>query len=49
MYRPQRHYLYVLDLGDGTGLAIYGTLAMRGRPALWLKQLIDRRFVREYG
>ncbi len=48
-YRPQRHYLYVLDLGDGTGLAIYGPLAIRGRPALWLKHLIDRRFVREYG
>jgi NADH dehydrogenase FAD-containing subunit len=48
-YRPQRHYLYVLDLGDGTGLAIYGPLTTRGRPALWLKQLIDRRFVREYG
>jgi NADH dehydrogenase FAD-containing subunit len=48
-YRPQRHYLYVLDLGDGTGLAIYGALAGRGRPALWLKHLIDRRFVRGYG
>ena len=48
-YRPQGHYLYVLDLGDGTGLAIYGPLTVRGRPALWLKHLIDRRFVREYG
>ena len=48
-YRPQRHYLYVLDLGDGTGLAIYGPLAGRGRPALQLKHLLDRRFVREYG
>ncbi len=48
-YRPQRHYLYVLDLGDGAGLAIYGSLAGRGRPALWLKHLIDRRFVRGYG
>ena len=48
-YRPQGHYLYVLDLGDGTGLAIYGPLTVRGRPALWLKRLIDRRFVREYG
>ncbi len=48
-YRPQRRYLYVLDLGDGTGLAIYGPLTNRGRPALWVKHLIDRRFVREYG
>jgi hypothetical protein len=38
----------VLDLGDGTGLAIYGPLTNRSRPALRLKHLIDRRFVREY-
>jgi len=48
-YRPQGCYLYVLDLGDGTGLAIYGPLAGRGRPTLWLKHRIDRRFVGEYG
>jgi NADH dehydrogenase FAD-containing subunit len=48
-YRPQRRYLYVLDLGDGTGLAIYGPLANRSRPFLRLKHLIDRRFVRDYG
>lgn len=48
-YRPQGRYLYVLDLGDRTGLAIYGPLANRSRPALWLKRLIDGRFVREYG
>ena len=47
-YRPQGRYLYVLDLGDGTGLAIYGPLTNRSRPALRLKHLIDRRFVREY-
>jgi NADH dehydrogenase FAD-containing subunit len=48
-YRPQRRYLYVLDLGDGTGLAIYGPLTNRSRPALRLKHLRGRRFVREYG
>jgi NADH dehydrogenase FAD-containing subunit len=47
-YKPQRRYLYVLDLGDGTGLAIYGPLTNRGSPALRLKHRIDRRFVREY-
>jgi hypothetical protein len=46
LLRPQGRYLYVLDLGDGTGLAIYGPLANRSRPALRLKHLIDRRFVR---
>jgi NADH dehydrogenase FAD-containing subunit len=47
-YTPQGRYLYVLDLGDGTGLAIYGPLTNRSRSALRLKHLIDRRFVREY-
>jgi len=47
-YRPQRHYLYVLDLGDGTGLAVYGRLSWRGRLSWWLKHRIDERFVREY-
>jgi NADH dehydrogenase FAD-containing subunit len=41
-YRPQRRYLYVLDLGDGTGLAIYGPLTNRSRPALRLKHLTAR-------
>lgn len=47
-YKPQKHYLYVLDLGDGTGLAIYGALVYRGRLALKLKHRIDRRFVEGY-
>ncbi|CAA9408302.1 MAG: NADH dehydrogenase-like protein / Selenide,water dikinase [uncultured Rubrobacteraceae bacterium] len=48
-YRPQRRYLYVLDLADGTGLAIYGSLTNRSRPALRLKRRIDRRFMQQYG
>ena len=48
-FEPQRRYLYVLNLGDGTGLAIYGRLAWRGRLAMKLKNRIDKRFVEEYG
>ncbi len=47
-YRPQRRYLYVLNLGDGTGLAVYGRLSWRGRLAWQLKHYIDKRFVREH-
>lgn len=47
-YRPQRRYLYVLNLGDGTGLAIYGHLSWRGRLSWWLKHRIDERFVGEH-
>ncbi len=44
-YEPQRRYLYILNLGDGTGLAVYGSLVYRGRLALMVKHRIDSRFV----
>ena len=47
-YKPQRRYLYILDLGDGTGLAIYGPLTLRGRLPLFLKHRIDRNFVKKH-
>jgi NADH dehydrogenase FAD-containing subunit len=45
-YDPQDRFLYVLNLGDGTGLGVYGDLTWRGRLPYLLKNLIDRRFVR---
>lgn len=48
VFRPQKRYLYILELGDGTGLAIYGPFAWRGRLAATLKHRIDRRFMAEY-
>lgn len=45
-YVPQRRWLQILNLGDRTGLATYGSLAWRGRTAWRLKDAIDRRFVR---
>lgn len=47
-YKPQKRYLYVLNLGDGTGLAVYGAFSWRGRPAMSLKHAIDCRFMRRY-
>lgn len=47
-YRPQRRYLSVLNLGDGTGLASWGKLWWRGRLSLWFKDRIDRRFLEKY-
>ncbi len=47
-YVPQKRYLYVLNLGDGTGIAVYGHLSWRGRLSWWLKYLIDGRFVRKH-
>src|SRR3984893_774534 len=47
-FHPQRSYLLILNLGDGTGLLSWRRLANRSRPAFWLKDWIDRRFVAEF-
>ncbi|MBU2136462.1 MAG: FAD-dependent oxidoreductase [Alphaproteobacteria bacterium] len=44
-YEPQRRWLSIMDLGDGTGLALRGELWWRGRAALWLKRRLDLGFV----
>lgn len=44
-YQPQRRWLSIMDLGDGTGLALRGRLWWRGRAALWLKRRLDLGFV----
>ncbi len=45
-YRPQRRWLSIMDLGDGTGLAMRGRWWWLGRAALDLKRWLDLRFVR---
>lgn len=44
-YQPQTRWLSIMDLGDGTGLAVRGRLWWRGRAALWLKRRLDLSFV----
>jgi NADH dehydrogenase FAD-containing subunit len=44
-YEPQRRWLSIMDLGDGTGLALRGRMWWRGRMALWLKRRLDLGFV----
>jgi NADH dehydrogenase FAD-containing subunit len=44
-YDPQRAYLLVLNLGDGTGLAVRGRQWWYGRAAFRLKDWIDRRWL----
>ncbi len=45
-YRPQAQWLSILDLADGTGLAMRGSLWGAGRPALRLKRHLDLGFVK---
>ena len=47
-FTPQRSYLQILNLGDGTALMVRNGLAWHGKAAFRLKEYLDRRFVREY-
>jgi NADH dehydrogenase FAD-containing subunit len=47
-YVPQRRALMILNLGDGSGLAIRGGWALKSRAAAWIKDRIDRAFLGRY-
>lgn len=47
-FEPQQGYLSLLNVCDGTALLSWKGIAARGRWAWWLKDRIDRRFVRRY-
>ncbi len=47
-YDPQRRALAILDLGAGTGLAVWGPMWWQGPAALRLKRRIDRRWLATY-
>jgi len=47
-FAPQRRWLLILNLGDGTGLLLWDRFWWRGRAAFRLKDWIDRRFLAEY-
>ena len=47
-YAPQRHWLSLMNTGDGRALASYRGRSMHGRAAWWLKDLIDRRFMARF-
>ena len=48
VFRPQRRILALLNLGDGHAVAVRGSLSAEGAWAWWLKDRIDRAFVRRY-
>jgi NADH dehydrogenase FAD-containing subunit len=47
-YRPQRHFLYALNTGDGRALLGRNRFLSHSRWARWLKDAIDRKFMRRY-
>ncbi|WP_409254085.1 FAD-dependent oxidoreductase [Bacillus sp. SCS-153A] len=48
LYKPQRRYLSILSMGNKRGFAIYGNRYNAGKPAWFLKNQIDTRFVNQY-
>ena len=47
-YEPQDHWLSLLNTGDGRALISYRGFAAHARPLWWLKNRIDRRFMRRF-
>ena len=48
-YRPQRHSLNLLALGDGRAIASWRGWSLQGHLMGWWKDRIDRAFIRRYG
>ena len=47
-FRPGRDYFLILNLGDGRGLFWWRSWAWDGKSAFFLKDRIDRRFMRKF-
>jgi len=47
-YRPQEKYLFALNMGDGSGVAVKWGIPFKGRAAFRIKDRLDRRFIRIY-
>lgn len=47
-YQPQKRYLAILNLGDGSAIATWGPFWWHGRSSMWLKNTIDQKFMQGY-
>lgn len=45
---PQDTYLLIYNLGNGTGIFYRGNWVLKGRLIFWLKDTIDRKFMRKF-
>jgi NADH dehydrogenase FAD-containing subunit len=45
---PQKNYLLILNMGDGTGVFFRKSLVCSGRKAFWLKNYIDTQFTKKF-
>lgn len=44
-FHPRRRHCSIINLGDGTGLAVWGRFWLQGRIALLVKDFVDYRFI----
>lgn len=47
-FDPGGDYLLIYNLGDGTGIFHKGKVTFGGRPAFWIKDWIDRKFMKRF-
>ena len=47
-FRPQNRYLLIYNLGNGTGIFYRGRWVLKGRLIFYLKDYIDRKFMRNF-
>ena len=47
-FQPQKAYLLIFNMGDGRGIFWKKSVVFEGRLAFWLKDFIDRRFIRTF-
>lgn len=47
-FRPQRHWLTLLNLGDGEAIAVRGSFAYKGASLFKLKDRIDQKFMARF-
>lgn len=47
-FGPQEKYMLILNMGNGKGILWKGNFVCKGRLAFWLKNYIDKRFVKKF-
>ena len=47
-FKPQKGYLLIFNLGDGSGLLVWGSWVWKGRLAFVLKNYLDTRFMAKF-
>jgi NADH dehydrogenase FAD-containing subunit len=47
-FKPQKRYLLIFNLGDGTGIFVRGGLVWKGRLAFTIKNRIDKGFMSKF-